>query len=210
MPDRRRGGAVLRALPGRAAARRPSPSDVELVTLVHAARAGDSTAWTRLVEHLDPGIRRIARSYRLAAADVDDVAQDTWLALLMHIDSLREPAALRGWLATTARRAALRRLQRPMRELLSDDPRGGDQVHTEGPETELLAAERRAIFARAVATLPGRQRRLITLLAADPPCDYQTISALLDMPLGSIGPVRARSLQKLAENPQLRAIAAAG
>src|SRR6188472_2882804 len=98
MPDHRHGGAVLRALPARAAACRPSTPDGALVSLVRAARAGDAAAWTRLVERLDPVVRRIPRSYRLAPSDVDDVAQDTWLQLFTHIDSLREPAALPGWL----------------------------------------------------------------------------------------------------------------
>jgi|tagenome__1003787_1003787.scaffolds.fasta_scaffold19761551_1 RNA polymerase sigma factor (sigma-70 family) len=208
MPDRRSGGAIVRALPGRAAPRRLPTGDGDLDALVRAARAGDSAAWTRLVERFDHVVRGVARSFRLAPADVDDVAQETWLRLFRHLDSLRQPAALPGWLTTTARRISLRQLQSPVRELLTDDPRVGDQVAGERPESQLLAAERRAILAGAVATLPERHRRLITLLAADPTLAYQQISALLGMPIGSIGPIRARCLRRLAMDPQLRALRA--
>jgi len=38
------------------------------------------------------------------AADAQDAAQTVWLNLVGHLDSLRDPAALPGWLATTTRR----------------------------------------------------------------------------------------------------------
>jgi hypothetical protein len=44
---------------------------------VQGARAGDRDAWTRLVQRFDRMLRRIARSYRLTPAEIDDVAQTT-------------------------------------------------------------------------------------------------------------------------------------
>jgi RNA polymerase sigma factor (sigma-70 family) len=206
MPNPRQRAVVLRALSERAAIHRSPDSDHETVKLVHAARAGDNAAWTRLIERFDGSLRDIARSYRLAPTDIDDVMQATWLRLFKHIERLREPAGVAGWLATTTRRESLRRLQAPVREQLSDDPGLADRPHSEGPEDKLLAAERRAILARALATLPDRHRQLMTLLAADPALDYQQISAMLAMPTGSIGPIRARSLIRLARNPALQAL----
>src|SRR4051812_26260193 len=79
-------------------------SERRLAALVSAARAGDRAAVARLVEHFDAMVRGVARSYRLQPADVEDVAQATWIDLLEHIDAIRCPAALGGWLATVARR----------------------------------------------------------------------------------------------------------
>lgn len=187
-----------------------SDPDAELVALVHAARVGDGDAWRRLVERFDRRLRDIARSYRLAPVDVDDVMQATWLRLYRHIERVREPAAIAGWLATTTRRECLRLLQRPVQEELTDDPRLGDSPDPDGPEARLLAAERSAVLGRALATLPERHRRLMTLLAEESTPDYRHISASLEMPTGSIGPIRARSLARLARNRELRALALGG
>jgi hypothetical protein len=48
-----------------------------------------------------------------------------------------------------------------------------------------------------LAELPTAQRNLLLLLAADPQPSYRQISMILDMPIGSIGPTRARSLARL-------------
>ena len=52
-------------------------------------------------------------AYRLLGrdSDVDDVVQDAFVALLRSHDTVREPKALRGWLATTTVRLAQRRLR---------------------------------------------------------------------------------------------------
>src|SRR4051812_28384568 len=199
----------LRALPGhaaRSARSQPPRPDPELVELVLAARAGDSSAWNTLIGRFDGMLRSIARSYRLAPQAVDDVVQTTWPDLLPDIARLPEPVAIAGWLATATRRKAMRLLQMRVREQLTDDVDVGDRPDLHGPEATVLARELRAVLARALATLPDRHRRLMTLLLTQPTLDYQEISARLAMPAGSIGPIRARSLARLSRDPQLRAL----
>lgn len=177
-----------------------------LAQLVRALRAGDEIAWTRLVSRLDHGLRNIARSYRLTPTDIDDVMQATWLRVFRNIEQLHEATAIVGWLATTTRRECLRHLQAPVRELPTDDQRLGDRAQLWGPEDELLAADRRTVLSRALATLPDHQRRLMTLIVAQPDASYESISRTLDMPLGSIGPMRARSLARLQRNPEVQSL----
>jgi DNA-directed RNA polymerase specialized sigma24 family protein len=50
-----------------------------------------------------------------------------------------------------------------------------------------------------MADLPDRHRRLLDLLLVSPPVSYRDISARLGMPVGSIGPTRARVLAHLRE-----------
>jgi DNA-directed RNA polymerase specialized sigma24 family protein len=95
------------------------PCDLDFAALVTAARAGDRNAWTSLVRQLDPMLRRVVRRYGLSPTQVDDAVQQTWMRLCESIGSLRQPAAVAGWLITTARREALRLLQSPVGELLS-------------------------------------------------------------------------------------------
>ena len=190
-------------------ARHRAADDAEqaLLELVGSARAGDDRAWERLHARFTPMLRSVAHSYRLSSSDIDDAVQTTWLRLLSHIDRVREPAALAGWLATTVRRECLRLLQRPVREYVTDDPQLGERVDlVSDPERELLAAERRVLLMRALDALPERHRRLMVLLLTQPKMDYATVSATLGMPRGSIGPIRARSLARLQGDPQLRSV----
>jgi RNA polymerase sigma factor (sigma-70 family) len=186
----------------------PRPADAELTTIVHAAQSGDNVAWARLVTRFDRMLRGVARSYRLSASDVDDAVQGTWVKLYEHIDRVRDGAAIAGWLATTVRRESLRILQSHVREQLTDDPQLGRDDAGRGPEAQLLASERRDVLSRALTTLPDRQRRLMTLIATAADANYQQIGAALDMPVGSIGPIRARSLDRLQRHPELQAVAA--
>jgi RNA polymerase sigma factor (sigma-70 family) len=207
--------SIRRIAPASAAAAAPTrPAAVQcdqaLVALLAAARGGDDRAWERLHERLDPLVRAVARSYRLSPADVDDVAQTTWLRLLSNVDRVREPAAVAGWLVTTSRRECLRVLQVPMREWPTDDPGLGDGSDLADPERELLESERRVVLERALATLPSRHRRLMTLIATEPAMDYQQLSTALRMPIGSIGPTRARSLRRLQGHAELRSVCDAG
>ena len=176
---------------------------------MRATRSGDEIAWAKLGRRFEPGLRHIARSYRLSSADVDDVMQATWLLLFRNVGSLREPAAVAGWLATTTRRECMRRLQAGTREVLTDDPNLGNRARPNGPEASLLASEQRAQLGRALATLPPRHRGLMLLLACDATSDYHKISTMLGMPRGSIGPIRARCLVRLARNPELQSLRSA-
>jgi RNA polymerase sigma factor (sigma-70 family) len=187
----------------------PNHAQRALVELLRKARAGDDRAWERLHHRFTPMLRGIARSYRLSPTDVDDVVQTTWLRLVDNIGGLRDPAAVPGWLATTARRESLRLLQVPLREYLTDDPDlGGGPTESADPERELLAAELRTVLKRAVATLPHRHRQLMTLLVAQPTLDYQELSTTLTMPIGSIGPIRARSMARLRRHRELHSLCA--
>jgi RNA polymerase sigma factor (sigma-70 family) len=194
-----------RALPVVAPTRGSSP-ERELVVLLQRARVGDPNAWTRLVRRFDRVLRRIARSYRLTAADVDDVVQTTWLELFEAIERIREPAAIGGWLATVTRRHALRRRQAHVREQLTDDPHLGDRPDDDQAAESLLALERSAILADALDRLPDRHRDLLTVLLTQPALEYREVGQRLSMPVGSIGPTRARALALLARDAQLCAL----
>jgi RNA polymerase sigma factor (sigma-70 family) len=151
----------------------------------------------------------ICRRYRLGRADAEDAGQSVWLRLVDHLASLRDPAALPGWLATTAEREcgrvlrAARKQQAPGHALdAADIP---DHV-TGTAESELLRGERYAALREAFIHLPPGARKLIALLIQDPPLPYAEISARLGIPVGSIGPSRSRCLDKLRRDPAIAAL----
>jgi RNA polymerase sigma factor (sigma-70 family) len=179
---------------------------IELEQLVAAARRGDELAWSRLVERFDRKLRLAAGSYRLPDHDVDDAVQATWVKLHEHIDRIRNAAAVAGWLSTTVRRESMRLLQSRTREHLTGAPDLGED-RCGGPQAQLLSSERRVVLNRALSTLPARQRQLMTLMVIEPAANYARISHALDIPIGSIGPIRQRSLARLQRNVELRKVA---
>ena len=186
----------------------PVRDDPVVIDLVTRARNGDTRAWDDLVERYAPLVWSICRKYQLGPADADDVAQSVWLHLVDHLDRIRDPAALPGWLATTARRECLRVLGAARRTsagcVINFETIPDQQIGTADPE--LLAAERHAALREAFQDLPPAGQRLILLLIEDPPVPYAEISARLGIPIGSIGPTRRRGLDKLRRHPAIAAL----
>jgi RNA polymerase sigma factor (sigma-70 family) len=181
-------------------------ADPQLCRLVRAAVAGDGRAFESLVGRFERPLRSIVRSYRLTGWDADDVIQSTWMQFLEHGGGLREPAAVSGWLATTARRYCLRLLQSHVRELLLEDPTAGDRGYDGQLDVDMLAAERREALDASMSRLTDRQRDLMTLLLDEPELSYEEVGQRLGLPIGSIGPTRARSLSRLRRDQRLRAL----
>lgn len=191
--------------------RRPVMDDPSTVVgLVAAARDGDAEAWNALVDEFLPLVHGVVRRFRLSAADAADVNQTVWLRLVEHLDRLRDPRALPGWLATTAHREAMR-AARAAGRTTSVDPQAGalDRVPHDGEVDLVLIREelRRAVRA-GLSELTPQRRRLLEMLMDDPPAAYDEISRTLGIPVGSIGPTRARALRQLRETRALRAYTA--
>jgi RNA polymerase sigma factor (sigma-70 family) len=178
----------------------------DLSHLAREAAAGDELAWSDLVRRLDGVLHTVARRYRLAPADVDDVVQTTWMRALAHLDRLNDPGAIAAWLIVTTRREAMRTLQRATREVLTDDARAVDDLDDRCPAAVAIERERREAVHGAVERLPARQRMLLTSMLRSPSTTYAQISTRLDMPVGSIGPTRDRALARLREDPELERV----
>jgi RNA polymerase sigma factor (sigma-70 family) len=124
----------------------------------------------------------------------------TSLRLLEHLNKIEDPTRLVGWLVTTTRRECLRVLKRSGRErLIVDEDDSLDLVDDADPvETRLITNERNAALWRAFVRLPERCQRLLRIAVAMPKA-YDEVSKAMDMPVGSIGPTRARCLGRLRE-----------
>ncbi len=191
-----------------ASARTSPAANRELVALVQAAGNGDQAAWDRLVDRFSPMLWSVARSTGLNAADAGDVCQTTWLRLLENLPRIEHPERVAGWLATTVRREAIRTSQRGCRSVLTDEHRLFDAVRHE-PAPQLPAEDLFVqALAAAVTELPERSRTLIGLLLAEPALPYSEIAQTLAMPIGSIGPTRARILATIRRKLERRGISA--
>jgi RNA polymerase sigma factor (sigma-70 family) len=159
--------------------------------LVVWARKGDQPAWAALTARYSGMVWAIARTHGLGEADAADVVQTTWLRLVERIDRIRDPDRVGAWLAVTARRETVRLVRhqcggRPLPPLAATDP---------GPDHVCLDRERLRIVMAAIQALPEMCRNVLRLFASSP--GYAEVAAALDIPIGSVGPTRARCLTSL-------------
>ena len=177
-------------------------SSSDLPALVARALERDQRAWRDLVDRLKGVAWKVLYSYDLPEEDRNDAFASTFFRLYERLSTIREPEKLPGWIATTARNEANTVSRRraklvPMAELPLRAVELGD--HGEGLEDDEL---RTALFA-AFSRLSADQQALMRMLSADPPIGYDEISRVLNLPHGSIGPTRARCLQRLRNSPEL-------
>jgi RNA polymerase sigma factor (sigma-70 family) len=164
--------------------------------LLARAAEGDQAAWNALVDRFSQLVWSIARGFRLDEATAKDVSQTVWLRLVENLDRITDPERLPGWLATTCRREALR--VKGVRDRMVPSEFEYDLVD-DSPSLEAMLVEdeeAREVVA-AFSTLSEECQQLLRLLGAEPPLSYEEISEILDRPIGSLGPTRARCLERL-------------
>jgi RNA polymerase sigma factor (sigma-70 family) len=183
-------------------------ADIDAGDLVRAAIRGDQASWDALVLRYSGLVWSVTRGYRLGPADAADVFQTSWLRLAEHLGRIDNPAQVGAWLATTARHEALRIARSASRVIPSDEATlvALGQVDDYSPERAALDAEQERLDSdravrlwRAFGELPARCRELLRILIASPPPSYAEVAAAVGMPVGSIGPTRARCLRRLRE-----------
>lgn len=182
-------------------------SEPTTTALVQRCLRGDARAWDALVARYARLVHSVPVRHGLAPQEVDDVGQETFLALAQHLHAIDDPERLAAWLATTARRFTWRALQNRRRERSLEEVEEGAAVAPDGPQlvsplptpTDLLEGwGRQEALHAGLQRLQERCRSLLTLvfLAASEP-SYDDIAAQLGIPKGSIGPTRNRCLQQL-------------
>ena len=169
--------------------------------LVEACLAGEPRAWEALVRRHERLVHAVARSYRLSDADIGDVFQEVFAALVAGLPRLRESRALVRWLSSTTQRIARATALRQRREQALST--GVDEISglTAGDPpvgADLERLEEQAMIRLGLASLAPRCQRLLeALYYEDPLPSYSEIAHRLGLPMGSIGPTRARCIERL-------------
>ena len=180
----------------------PEPVDARagrLAPLVRRAQAGDEEAWDLLTREFTPMLRRMAGAHGLTRQEVDDVVQTTWLRAISQFGEVDPTEGIGAWLVTIAHdetvKATRKRRPSPSFEYALE---GGEDPDVQSRSGDDTAAALRAALER----LSPRDRQLLQLYF-QPELSYAEISAQLGVPVGSIGPMRARALARLRRDRKL-------
>ena len=111
----------------------------------------------------------------------------------------RTPAqAVLRWLSVTVQREAARTSRAAARTQPTEPEQLPDDLPVaEGPEKLVLDDSTNSVLWQHVTRLSDRCQRLLRVIAFMDRPDYNSLSKDLDMPVGSIGPTRARCLAKV-------------
>ena len=171
--------------------------------LFEACRRGDEAAWEELVNRYQKLIYTIPRRAGLDADQAADVFQEVFTTLLRKLDHIEDPTRLHAWLVTTARRTTWRAISKQQvftKETEEDEDEALSSIPDNAalPDDVLLKLEEQHRVRVALNGLDERCRTLLKLLFyANEPPPYAEIAAALGTTEGSIGPTRARCLQKM-------------
>jgi RNA polymerase sigma factor (sigma-70 family) len=178
----------------------PADTAGSLPDLLLGISNGDRSAWDEIIRKFGKLVSTTVRSFRLQEADALDVIQTTWLRLAENAHRVQHPERLAGWLATTARRECLRSLRHAKSgPNLTDWTLDTVSDRSAGPEQRAIDAQITQTLNDLIDELPPLRRDLIRMLFTDDPCSYAEIAHIAGIPLGGIGPTRARALQQLRD-----------
>ena len=160
-------------------------------------RAGDLDAWEELVRRYNPLVIAVARSHGLAASDLEDCAQQTWLALYIAREKIKDPLRIPAWLIRVAKRGA-QRIQLRMKARHSAEELFDPVQPTSSPEEQYVQALEAARLQRALELLDPRCRLLLArLFLTDDNWSYEEVARDLGLATNSLGSIRSRCLKRL-------------
>jgi RNA polymerase sigma-70 factor (ECF subfamily) len=159
--------------------------------LVAACLKDDPAAWDALVERYSRYVYAIIiQAYRLHDHDAEDAFQEVFLRVYDRLASLRDPDALRPWIAQLTRRVCLDRISALARE----EP--ADVVEPDQVEGELEDLDEAFAVHEALAALSDPCREILDRFFARDE-SYRTIGEALSLPAGTIASRISRCLAKL-------------
>jgi RNA polymerase sigma factor (sigma-70 family) len=169
--------------------------------LIRACRGGDARAWERLLDKYERLVFSISLNYGLTIDDATDITQITFTILVQNLNALPDDIHLSPWLATVARRHTWRLLARNRREAVDPDEDLAGNEAVGGIVDNRERWELAEWLNQGLNLLDERCRQLLLALyfdAAQP--SYADVADRLKIPIGSIGPTRARCLEQMKQS----------
>jgi RNA polymerase sigma-70 factor (ECF subfamily) len=178
-----------------------SPDSIVDTTLISddSPAVQPDAAVLALFDRCAPQLMGYLSSFGLGAEETEDIVQETFLALFLHLRLGRDRSNLTGWLFRVAHNLALKRRRtlqrRPAHDSWNDTL---EQVYVDpspDPETRLVHGERRRRIRAVIEALSDRDRRCVCLRSQG--LTYRDIATTLGLSLGAVAKSLARAVTRL-------------
>ncbi|MCA9305034.1 MAG: sigma-70 family RNA polymerase sigma factor [Phycisphaerales bacterium] len=173
--------------------------------LLSGCLSGDQRAWGALVDRFAGVVQSVARAQGLSAEQRDDVVQIVFAILFRRLESIEDPESLPKWLMVTTRRECWRQIRSArrhtdLRNEVGEIAASASSNPGEGAGESLEMLEEQSLLRAGLTMIGEKCRRLLLALFGDSgDASYERVSEQVGIPVGSIGPTRARCLKRLLE-----------
>lgn len=172
------------------------PRAADDAVLVESARSGDMNAFSRLVLKYQDRVLNTCWRVCGRQEDAEDLAQETFLKAMESIGSFRQQSGFYTWLFRIAVNVSISHRRRRARALKlslhADDGqleaqavRPAGRIAGQDPSARLTAMETQQLVADGLSGLDDDQRAIIVLRDVEG-LDYQQISEVLELPVGTV------------------------
>jgi RNA polymerase sigma factor (sigma-70 family) len=178
-------------------------SDAELFL---ECKNGSKKAWEALIRRFQRLIYTVPRRAGLSDDQAADVFQIVFTRAFENLNSISQPERIQAWLVTTAKRETLSILRQSRRTIAisdgddDDDESSVSNIADEGalPDEIVEQLQLQHELRAAVEKLDAKSQEFVKLVfLQDEPLPYGEVAARLGISEGSIGPTRARCIEKL-------------
>lgn len=180
-------------------------TSADLPGLASKAAQGDSASFRLLIEQTQGVVYRVALRTVGDSADAEDVVQETYVRAWQKLSTLKDTAAVSGWLCRIARNVATDKLRarksRPQVFANDDDAREAvDRLVSDAPGADALVNSRQvgAVVQAAVSELDERYRVALLLKDVDG-MSAPEIAAALEIPVGTVESRASRARDQLGK-----------
>ena len=174
-------------------------------SLLARCRGGDAAAWSLLVERYRKLVWSVIVKHRMRPEEAEDIFQHVFTTLISNIDAINDENALASWIVTTTKRRCWRvsgqgkQAAERARSLDADPEKTVDPADTRTDPGDARAMLEKQLVREGLERLGGKCKDLLeALFGAGGEPNYTLIAEKLGIRVGSIGPTRARCLEKLS------------
>lgn len=181
-------------------------ADLDDAAIVRDCLVGQEAAWEQLFRRYNRLIYKVPTSFGFSQLEVEEVYQEIAIEIIRCLASLEDCARLHPWIVTVARRVCIRHLRSTANFAVVDLQLLENEIERDVDTVEelLIRLEEYSLLRKALHELEPRCQRLLTeLFLKEQPQTHSEVATLLQVPLGSIGPTRARCLDKLRHRVEM-------
>ncbi len=186
------------------AASAADPTAAEALALIRAYRAGDGAALGRLLRVYEQRVHATCWRFTRNHEDATDLAQQTFLNAIRHLDAFDGRAAFGTWIFRICTNACISHLRKEkLRRHQGEESMRGEAATEPLPASRVQTDEMHQRLHEALASIDTDARAMLVLRDGQG-LDYAEIASVLGVPVGTVKSRLFRARSTLREEIERR------